>query len=82
MSKLRPTPKTLPQAAAVLFDNMGVILKTLRVQHNLTLRELGIKTNIDHAYIYRIEQGIMENPSREKLETLIYTLTNGPWLYE
>lgn len=82
MSKLRPTPKTLPQAAAVLFDNMGVILKTLRVQHNLTLRELGTQTKIDHAYIYRIEQGIMENPSREKLETLINTLTNGPWLYK
>ena len=82
MSKPRPTPKTLPQAAEVLFDNMGLILKTLRVQHNLTLRELGARTDIDHAYIYRIEQGIMENPSREKLGILLDALTNGPWLYK
>jgi len=82
MSKLRTVPVDYPQAAGVLFENMAQILKTLRVKHGLSLRELAAATKIDHAYIYRIEQGIMENPSREKLETLIHALTNGPWLYK
>lgn len=82
MSKLRSTVQALPQSAEVLVFNMGAILKTLRILHGRTLRELGAATNIDPAYIYRIEQGIMANPSKEKLEALLQSLTNGPWLYK
>ena len=52
----------------------GFLLKTLREQRGLSLRELAQLADIDHAYIYRLETGDKEAPSEEVLAKLIRAL--------
>jgi transcriptional regulator with XRE-family HTH domain len=52
----------------------GYLLKYLREQRNLSLRELGRLAEMDHAYIYRLETGDKEDPSSETLDKLTRSL--------
>jgi transcriptional regulator with XRE-family HTH domain len=52
----------------------GFLLQHLREERRLSLRELGQLGEIDHAYIYRLENGEKESPSEEALTKLIRAL--------
>ena len=52
----------------------GLLLQRLREERRLSLRELGQLAEIDHAYIYRLENGQKESPSEEALTKLIRAL--------
>lgn len=56
---------------------LGVLLKNLREQRGLSLRELGRLAEVDHAYIFRLETGDKEAPSAEALGKLIRALKPG-----
>ena len=56
---------------------LGVLLRSLRDERGLKLRELGLLANVDHAYIYRLETGAKESPSEEVLSKLIRGLKAG-----
>lgn len=56
---------------------LGFMLQTLREQRGLSLRELGQLSDVDHAYIYRLETGDKEAPSEEVLSKLIRALKAG-----
>jgi transcriptional regulator with XRE-family HTH domain len=53
---------------------LGVLLQRLREGRRLSLRELGQLADIDHAYIYRLENGEKESPSEEVLSKLVRAL--------
>lgn len=55
----------------------GVLLRTLREERGLSPRELARLTEIDHAYIYRLETGEKESPSDEVLTKLARALKAG-----
>ena len=55
----------------------GFLLQSLREQRGLSLRELAQLSDIDHAYIYRLESGDKESPSEEVLAKLIRALKAG-----
>ena len=52
---------------------LGVWLKALR--GDLSLRELAQRSEVDHAYIYRLETGAKEAPSNEVVDKLLGALT-------
>lgn len=52
----------------------GLLLQRLREERRLSLRELRQLAEIDHAYIYRLENGEKESPSEEVLTKLIRAL--------
>jgi HTH-type transcriptional regulator, competence development regulator len=52
---------------------LGVWLKALR--GDLSLRELAQRSEVDHAYIYRLETGAKEAPSEEVVNKLLGALT-------
>jgi transcriptional regulator with XRE-family HTH domain len=52
----------------------GFLLQSLREERGLSLRELALLADIDHAYIYRLETGAKESPSDEVLSKLIRAL--------
>lgn len=52
----------------------GFLLQYLREGRRLSLRELGQLAEIDHAYIYRLENGEKESPSEEALARMIRAL--------
>ncbi len=56
---------------------LGVLLKNLREQRGLSLRELGRLAEVDHAYIYRLETGDKEAPSADALAKIIRALKPG-----
>jgi HTH-type transcriptional regulator, competence development regulator len=56
---------------------LGVALKTLRESRNLSLREIGKQSSVDHAYIHRLETGEKTNPSRNLIEKLLKVLKPG-----
>jgi len=56
---------------------LGSLLRSLREERGLSLRELGVLGGIDHAYIYRLETGAKESPSDEVLTKLIRALKAG-----
>ena len=58
----------MPQTA------LGFLLQNLREERGLSLRELALLADIDHAYIYRLETGAKESPSEEVLSKLIRAL--------
>jgi HTH-type transcriptional regulator, competence development regulator len=58
----------MPQTA------LGFLLQNLREERDLSLRELALLADIDHAYIYRLETGAKESPSDELLSKLIRAL--------
>lgn len=53
---------------------LGFLLRHLREQRGLSLRELGQLAQTDHAYIYRLEQGEKDAPSKDVLLRLIRAL--------
>jgi HTH-type transcriptional regulator, competence development regulator len=53
---------------------LGYLLRVLREERGLSLRELAQLAGIDHAYIYRLESGDKESPSDEVLTKLIRAL--------
>jgi HTH-type transcriptional regulator, competence development regulator len=56
---------------------LGFLLQALREQRGLSLRELGQLSDVDHAYIYRLETGDKEAPSEEVMSKLIRALKPG-----
>lgn len=53
---------------------LGVALHCLRMSRTLSVREVGKLSEIDHAYIHRLESGEKTNPSPELVSKLIKTL--------
>ena len=53
---------------------LGYLLRNLREERGLSLRELAQLADIDHAYIYRLETGAKESPSDDLLTKLIRAL--------
>ena len=47
--------------------NFGEYLKTLRIQQQLTLREICRKTNYDYSNWSKVERGILSPPSDENI---------------
>jgi transcriptional regulator with XRE-family HTH domain len=56
---------------------LGFLLRSLREQRGLSLRELARLAEVDHAYIYRLETGDKESPSPEVLAKLAKALKCG-----
>jgi len=56
---------------------LGLLLQKLREGRGLSLRDLALLADIDHAYIYRLETGDKEAPSEEVLSKLIRALKPG-----
>lgn len=56
---------------------LGVLLEHLREERGLKLRELAQLSDVDHAYIYRLESGEKESPSEEVLSKLSRPLRAG-----
>ena len=56
---------------------LGFLLRALREERGLRLREVGQLAEVDHAYIYRLETGAKESPSEEILSRLIRALKAG-----
>ena len=46
---------------------LGILLRKLRNEKKLTLRELGAKTNLTFGYLAQIERGLANAPSVESL---------------
>lgn len=55
----------------------GFLLRKLREEKNLSLRDLAKLAGIDHAYIHRLETGDKESPSDDVLAKLIRALKAG-----
>ncbi len=53
---------------------LGSVLRALREKRGLSLRELGLLAEVDHAYIHRLETGAKESPSEEVLGKLARAL--------
>jgi HTH-type transcriptional regulator, competence development regulator len=53
---------------------LGSVLRALREKRGLSLRELGQLSEVDHAYIHRLETGAKESPSEEVLGKLARAL--------
>ena len=53
---------------------LGTWVKDLRNRRSLSLRELAERSDVDHAYIYRLETGAKEAPSDEVVEKLVTAL--------
>jgi transcriptional regulator with XRE-family HTH domain len=56
---------------------LGFLLRFLREQRGLSLRELGRLAEVDHAYIHRLETGGKESPSAEVIGKLVKALKPG-----
>jgi transcriptional regulator with XRE-family HTH domain len=52
----------------------GALLKRLREARRLSLREVGQLSEVDHAYVHRLETGEKEAPSDETLTRLLRVL--------
>lgn len=53
---------------------LGVALKTLRERRTLSLREFSKLSEVDHAYIHRLESGEKTNPTPEMIDKLLKSL--------
>lgn len=53
---------------------LGIALRTLRERRTLSLRELSQLSDVDHAYVHRLETGEKASPSKEIIGKLIKTL--------
>lgn len=56
---------------------LGLLLQELREAKGMSLRDLALLSDIDHAYIYRLETGDKESPSEDVLSKLIRALKPG-----
>lgn len=54
---------------------LGRWLRVLRDGRSLSLREVAQRSEVDHAYIYRLETGVKEAPSGEVINKLINALS-------
>jgi HTH-type transcriptional regulator, competence development regulator len=54
---------------------LGIWLKGLRDRRDLSLRDVAQHSEVDHAYIYRLETGAKEAPSDEVINKLVSALT-------
>lgn len=54
--------------------HFGELLKRFREERQFTLRDLGKLSEIDHAYIYRLETGEKSTPSEETIKALTKAL--------
>jgi HTH-type transcriptional regulator, competence development regulator len=52
----------------------GMVIRRLREAKGLTLREVGQLSELDHAYIHRLETGEKEAPSEDALSRLFRAL--------
>ena len=59
-------------------NGLGTALKALRTRRNLSQRELGVISNVDNAYINRLESGEKTNPTAEALGKLLGALEVSP----
>lgn len=55
-------------------SGLGVALRRLRERRTLSIRELGRLSEIDHAYIYRLEMGEKSSPSSTLISALLSVL--------
>jgi transcriptional regulator with XRE-family HTH domain len=53
---------------------LGLLLRKLRERRDLSVREVGQLSAVDHAYIYRLETGEKQSPSAEILGRLLRVL--------
>lgn len=53
---------------------LGTVLKNLRESRGFSLRELAQLAAIDHAYIYRLETGEKDSPSKDTMDKLVRVL--------
>lgn len=53
---------------------LGASLRKLRCRRGLTVREVGKLSDIDHAYVHRLETGEKTKPSSELIGKLLKTL--------
>jgi transcriptional regulator with XRE-family HTH domain len=60
-------PDTMP----VRENSFGRLLRRLREARGLSLRELGVLSTVDHAYIQRLETGEKESPSPDVVDRLV-----------
>lgn len=56
---------------------LGFLLRNLRERRGLSFRELARLSEVDHAYIYRLETGDKESPSDDVLTKLTRALKVG-----
>lgn len=56
-------------------SGLGIWLKALRDRRDLSLRDVAQRSEVDHAYIYRLETGDKEAPSDEVVKKLVSALT-------
>ncbi len=57
--------------------SFGFLLRYLRDQRGLSLREFAQLADVDHAYVYRLEAGDKESPSEEVVTKFIRALKAG-----
>ena len=55
-------------------SGLGIWLKSLRGSRELSLRDVAERSEVDHAYIYRLETGAKEAPSEEVVNKLVKAL--------
>jgi transcriptional regulator with XRE-family HTH domain len=53
---------------------LGIALRKMRERRTLSLREVSQLSDIDHAYVHRLETGEKDRPSEELLEKLLRVL--------
>jgi|HubBroStandDraft_6_1064221.scaffolds.fasta_scaffold918520_1 transcriptional regulator with XRE-family HTH domain len=58
-------------------NSFGRLLGRLRERRALSLRELGLISGVDHAYIHRLETGEKESPSVDIVDRLVRHLKTG-----
>ncbi len=59
-------------------SGLGIWLKGLRDRRELSLRDLAQRSEVDHAYIYRLETGAKEAPSADVVNKLVTALAPSP----
>lgn len=55
----------------------GGLLERLRAEKGLSLRQLGLLADLDHAYVHRLETGEKADPSDDTVDSLIRALRPG-----
>jgi len=56
----------------------GILLRHLREERKLSLREVAELAEVDHSYIYRLETGEKDSPSEDVIKRLIKVLKPNP----
>jgi transcriptional regulator with XRE-family HTH domain len=56
---------------------LGAALRKLRGRRDLSVREIGKLSDVDHAYVHRLESGEKTNPSPDLLSKLLKALKSN-----